>query len=69
MGNPSLILLDEPLITLDAESSEKLVVLINDWHATRGINFLLSSHVEPDPQMTQGHRLLKVDNHTVVRAA
>jgi ABC-2 type transport system ATP-binding protein len=69
IGDPSLVLLDEPLITLDAESSEKLIVLINDWHSVRGTNFLLSSHVEPDPQMTRGHRLLKVDNHTVVPAA
>lgn len=69
IGNPSLILLDEPLITLDAESCEKLVALVNEWHVARKINFLLSSHVEPDPQMTRGHRLLKVDNHTVVAAA
>jgi ABC-2 type transport system ATP-binding protein len=69
VGNPSMILLDEPLITLDADSSEKLIVLINEWHRTRGINFLLSSHVEPDAEMTRGHRLLKVDNHTVVAAA
>jgi ABC-2 type transport system ATP-binding protein len=69
IGDPSLILLDEPLITLDAESSEKLIVLVNEWYVERGINFLLSSHVEPDPAMTRGHRLLKVDHHTVVAAA
>jgi ABC-2 type transport system ATP-binding protein len=43
LGNPALIILDEPLITLDHHTVEKVYTLINEYYAG-GISFLLSSH-------------------------
>lgn len=43
MGQPSLILLDEPFITLDPESQESMQELIADLSG-KGISFLISSH-------------------------
>ena len=43
LGNPKLIILDEPLITLDEQTRLKLVDLIKDYSAS-GVMFLISSH-------------------------
>lgn len=43
LGNPKLIILDEPLITLDEQTRGKLVDLIKQY-AGRGVMFLISSH-------------------------
>jgi ABC-2 type transport system ATP-binding protein len=44
MGNPDWILLDEPLITIDVAAVELVCKWINEWHAKKGISFLISSH-------------------------
>ncbi|TDE18397.1 ABC transporter ATP-binding protein [Dyadobacter psychrotolerans] len=43
LGNPSLIILDEPLITIDQEARAALFELIKSYHAS-GVTFMLSSH-------------------------
>lgn len=43
LGNPALIILDEPLITLDDQTVQKVYTLINEYYAS-GVGFLLSSH-------------------------
>jgi ABC-2 type transport system ATP-binding protein len=43
LGFPSLILLDEPLNTLDSDAIEMLKYLIHDLHK-KGVNFILVSH-------------------------
>lgn len=43
LGNPSIIILDEPLITIDREAREVLFGLIKKYHRN-GVTFLLSSH-------------------------
>lgn len=45
IGNPDLYILDEPLITIDASSSDKLYNLIKT-RFSEGKSFLLSSHQE-----------------------
>lgn len=44
LGNPELILLDEPLITIDKQAVEKIYQLVNQYHDQQGVGFLLSSH-------------------------
>ncbi len=44
LGNPKLILLDEPLITLDTQSVAVLQKLIQDYH--RQASFIITSHQE-----------------------
>jgi ABC-2 type transport system ATP-binding protein len=43
LGNPSVIILDEPLITIDDAAVAKVYELIGQYHA-EGVTFLLSSH-------------------------
>lgn len=45
IGDPVLYILDEPLITIDVASADKLYLLIKE-KATAGKSFLLSSHQE-----------------------
>lgn len=46
IGKPNLILLDEPLITIDAESLAVLYRWILEQHQQEGTSFLLASHQE-----------------------
>ena len=43
LGEPSVIILDEPLITIDQEARAALFELIKTYHAN-GVTFMLSSH-------------------------
>ncbi|MFN8347167.1 MAG: ABC transporter ATP-binding protein [Spirosomataceae bacterium] len=43
LGNPKVIILDEPLITIDDATVEQVYELVRDYHA-KGVTFLLSSH-------------------------
>lgn len=43
LGNPALIILDEPLITIDQEARNALFELIKTYYA-EGVTFMLSSH-------------------------
>ena len=44
LGSPQLIMLDEPLITIDDRSVEIVYELVKDYYENQGVNFLLSSH-------------------------
>lgn len=43
-GRPKLILLDEPLVTIDDKTIPAINQLIHDYHARHGVTFLLTSH-------------------------
>ncbi|MFN8352822.1 MAG: ABC transporter ATP-binding protein [Spirosomataceae bacterium] len=43
LGNPKVILLDEPLITIDKRAQERMYELVNRYHQ-QGVTFLMSSH-------------------------
>jgi ABC-2 type transport system ATP-binding protein len=44
MGRPALIMLDEPLITLDRSGSTAVLDLVRERYAKEGTAFILSSH-------------------------
>jgi ABC-2 type transport system ATP-binding protein len=44
LGNPKLIMLDEPLITIDDRSVEIVNELVKEYYEKQGVSFLLSSH-------------------------
>jgi ABC-2 type transport system ATP-binding protein len=44
LGNPKVIVLDEPLITLDTAAQQVLINLIRDFTTTADTTILLSSH-------------------------
>jgi ABC-2 type transport system ATP-binding protein len=43
LGSPKVIILDEPLITIDDATVQRVYELVRDYHA-KGVTFLLSSH-------------------------
>ena len=44
IGEPKIILLDEPFANLDAESVMPIYELIWDWHLKSGITFIITNH-------------------------
>jgi ABC-2 type transport system ATP-binding protein len=59
IGNPSLIALDEPFVTLDSEAIPALVDLIGESRRKRETSFLLSSHQDMERQ-GEGQQLTKL---------
>lgn len=64
MGNPELILLDEPLITIDQESLRILYGWIAEKHQ-QGVNFFLSSHQSLQQDGLPVTKEILVDNKTI----
>lgn len=65
LGKPALILLDEPLITLDSAALRAVCDLIRQRHRDDGTSFLMSSHQEPEGGLLFSGRQLQVENHTL----
>jgi len=61
LGKPKLILLDEPLITIDTESLKILYSWMRREHAENGVSFLLSSHqaLDEDEKIDAGMLLVE----------
>jgi ABC-2 type transport system ATP-binding protein len=62
LGKPKLILLDEPLNTIDAESLEVLYRWINKKHKEEGLSFLLSSHQSLDELKLPGLKQINIED-------
>ena len=65
LGRPKLILLDEPLITIDTESLKILYNWIRQQHTENGVSFLLSSHQALDEAERLGAGELLVEEQTL----
>ncbi|MTI29460.1 ABC transporter ATP-binding protein [Cytophagales bacterium RKSG123] len=65
LGNPKLILLDEPLITLDVESLEILYSWIAEKCKKDGTSFMLSSHQPLNYDVLPTARELLVEKQTL----
>lgn len=66
IGSPSLIVLDEPLVTLDREAIPALYDLITEsWLETK-TGFLISSHQDLDANALPTEKELLVANHTIL---
>lgn len=65
IGNPQLILLDEPLITIDTESLKILYQWIEDKHRKENVSFLLSSHQPLEIEGLTDVNVLVVEKQTV----
>lgn len=62
-GTPRLILLDEPLITLDTQSLPLIYQLVEEFHQQFGVTFCITSH-QP---VTAGSIRLKVEGKNIVK--
>jgi ABC-2 type transport system ATP-binding protein len=66
LGNPLIIVLDEPFITLDTNAVTLLSALIYEKSKNDETIFLLSSHQEPDSQLLPGHRKFTVQDKCIL---
>jgi len=64
LGNPTLILLDEPFNTLDTAAIDMLKILI-ETHHQKGVNFILVSHQDIQTLGMNAHATFLVENHTI----
>ncbi|WCT10314.1 ABC transporter ATP-binding protein [Mucilaginibacter jinjuensis] len=69
LGRPKLILLDEPLITIDTASLLILYKWINERQEQDGTGFILSSHQALDRDILPSAGELLIDNQTLTHIA
>lgn len=62
MGNPRLVLLDEPLITLDKDATDATLHLIKEYEAN-GVSVILTSHQEFNRNTGINFKKLQLINH------
>lgn len=67
LGQPRLVMLDEPLNALDLAATQRLSDLVRERHAT-GVSFLLSSHQEFSAEGWPIDGRYVVENQTVLPA-
>ncbi len=66
LGKPALILLDEPLTTLDAPGRTVFDEFVTSCQRDRGTSFLISSHQDIVSVMLAATRLLTINNGSIV---
>jgi ABC-2 type transport system ATP-binding protein len=66
LGAPELIILDEPLITLDEAARNILLHLIEDRVTREGVTFLLSSHQVLESEQLPVKGIYTIANKTLV---
>jgi ABC-2 type transport system ATP-binding protein len=65
IGNPKIILLDEPLITIEDTFLPKIYSLIRQWHSDRKTTFLISSHQALNQDAIGPYKTLQLANQTI----
>lgn len=66
IGDADLYILDEPLITIDVASADKLYLLIREKSKV-GKSFLISSHQEVDNTKLPLHGIFKIEDKQIVK--
>jgi len=67
LGNPKLIMLDEPLITIDDRTVEVVYGLVKSYHENHGVSFLLSSHQDFRFEKLAVKNIYTVQNQAVTK--
>lgn len=65
LGDPELIILDEPLITLDTEAQKIVSQMIVEAH-DKGVSFLFSTHQDFDNALIKASHTYLVNNHSLI---
>lgn len=65
LGNPELILLDEPLTTIDKKSSQKLIDLIIEFATQKKTNFIIATHQELCDEQLKTVSTIEVSEQTI----
>ena len=66
LGQPKIILLDEPLITIDVEAIATICSLINNKHK-EGVSFIISSHQTASNNQLHYTGILKAENKAIYK--
>lgn len=64
-GSPQLILLDEPLITIDADAMNVICAVIQQ-HVEKGISFIITSHQAVEQYQLPFNQTLLAANRTII---
>lgn len=67
LGSPRLIMLDEPLITIDDRSVQIVYELVKDYYENHNVSFLLSSHQDFRFEKLAIKNMYLVQNHVVTQ--
>uniref|UniRef100_UPI0040486A52 ABC transporter ATP-binding protein n=2 Tax=Roseivirga sp. TaxID=1964215 RepID=UPI0040486A52 len=65
LGDPELIILDEPLITLDTEAQKIVSQMIVEAHA-KGVSFFFSTHQDFDNALIKASHTYLVHNQSLI---
>ncbi len=64
IGQPKIILLDEPLITIEDTFLPKIYALVKQWHEEKKSTFLISSHQPLDYERIGHYKTLQLADKT-----
>ncbi len=67
LGSPKLIILDEPLITLDIQARSVLLQTMEDYIKRHDVTFLLSSHQALESTDLKVNETFIIENKTLVK--
>lgn len=67
LGSPKLIILDEPLITLDVQARNVLLQIMENYIREHEVTFLLSSHQALESTDLNVNETFVIENKTLVR--
>ena len=65
IGNPKLIILDEPLITIDAHAVSRMIALIKSYRKHFGTSFLISTHQDFEKSDLAIDQIYTIHNATI----
>ncbi|MGK7395497.1 MAG: ABC transporter ATP-binding protein [Candidatus Cyclobacteriaceae bacterium M3_2C_046] len=65
LGQPQLVVLDEPFTTIDHQTVHQLMQLIGQYHDQFQTTFLISSHVEKPPAQLYFNHIYHIENATI----
>ena len=65
LGSPELIILDEPLVTIDVKSVGIVYELVKEFYEKEGVSFLLSSHQDFIFESLPVRHSYQVENQTI----
>ena len=65
IGRPSLMILDEPLITLDQPVIDILIDLLITYQQFNGVSFIFSSHQNPPKELLDVTKRLSIKNESI----
>ena len=67
LGSPKLIILDEPLITLDVQARKVLLQIMENYIQEHEVTFLLSSHQALESTDLKVNETFVIENKTLVK--